>query len=334
MIALALAQAVAEPQPLEVPPIAMPVVAPLISWAPPAPPSTVLLTLDPPAPHLPDAVRTMIVAAYKTGNDKTIADVVGLAKDNFPLFLDEIGHVADAQGKILATARHEALEKEQERIAQAGFLQIWKGELEAGASRATGSARTLGIYVSAALTRDGLRWRQKFNARIDYQRTDGQTTTERWLTAWQPNYKLSDAVYTYGLAQYEHDRFLDIDSRETAGVGIGYQAASRRNLKVTVEAGPAVRHTNFVELPSRTTLAGRASLSARWALSPTLALSQDAALFFEQTDATASSTTALETKLLGALKAKFSYNIQFERETPTTDRQLDTVTRATLVYSF
>ena len=332
MIALALAQSIVEPPLTEGPPI--PTVAPLIAWAPPAPPTHVLITLDPPAPHLPAAARVMIVAAYKTGNDKTIADVVGLAKDNFPLFLDEIGTIADAQGKILASARRAALEKEQERIAQAGFLQIWKGELEAGASRATGSANTLGIYVSAALTRDGLRWRQKFNARLDYQRTDGLTTTERWLAAWQPNYKLNDALYTYGLGQYEHDRFLDIEARETLGVGIGYQAAARRNLKVTLEAGPALRHTNFVELSSRTTLAGRASLSARWALSPTLALSQDAALFFESDDTTASSTTSLETKLLGALKAKFSYNIQFERETPITDRQLDTVTRATLVYSF
>jgi putative salt-induced outer membrane protein len=140
--------------------------------------------------------------------------------------------------------------------------------------------------------------------------------------------------YAYGLAQYEHDRFLGIQSRGTFGVGFGYLVASRSNLNITLEAGPAIRRTVFIDEDNTTKLAGRGSFSAMWQISPTLTFRQDASLFFEGDDATASSATALETKLLGALKAKFSYNLQFERETPTTSRQLDTVTRATLVYGF
>lgn len=293
-----------------------------------------MLVLAPPAPGLPAPIRTMIEAAYKTGNDKTISDVVGLAKDNFPTYIAEINGLAQLQGERLAGVRKEAQEREQARIMAASFLQIWKGELEAGGSRSTGTTRTTSIYASAKLQRDGIRWRQKFNARLDYQETDHERTTERWLAAWQPNYKFSDVRYAYGLAQYEHDRFLGIQSRGTLGTGVGWQVASRPDLNIALEAGPALRRTVFIDEANTTKLAGRGSLSAMWKISPTLTFRQDASFFFEGDDATASSATALETKLIGALKAKFSYNLQFERETPTTSRQLDTVTRATLVYGF
>jgi putative salt-induced outer membrane protein len=276
----------------------------------------------------------MIEAAYKTGNDKTISDVVGLAKDNFPTYIDEISAMAQTQGEKLAGVRKEAQEREQARILQASFLQIWKGELEAGGSRSTGTTQTTSIYASAKLQRDGIRWRQKFTARLDFQETDHERTTERWLAAWQPNYKFNDLRYAYGLAQYEHDRFLGIQSRGTFGTGIGYLVASKPNLNITLEAGPAVRRTVYIDENNTTRLAGRGSLSVMWKVSPTLTFREDAAIFFEGDDATASSATALETKLIGALKAKFSYSLQFERETPTTSRQLDTVTRATLVYGF
>jgi putative salt-induced outer membrane protein len=293
-----------------------------------------MLTLAPPAPGLPAPIRTMIEAAYKTGNDKTISDVVGLAKDNFPTYIDDISALAQTQGEHLAGVRKETQEREQARIAAASFLQIWKGELEAGGSRSTGTTQTTSIYASAKLQRDGIKWRQKFNARLDYQETDHERTTERWLAAWQPNYKFSDIRYAYGLAQYEHDRFLGIQSRVTAGTGIGWLVASKPKLNITLEAGPAVRRTVYIDLENTTRLAGRGSLSAVWKISPTLTFREDAAVFFEGDDATASNATALETKLIGSLSAKFSYNIQFERETPTTSRQLDTVTRATLVYGF
>lgn len=293
-----------------------------------------MLTLAPPAPGLPAAVRTMIEAAYKTGNDKTISDVVGLAKDNFPTYIDEISAIAQAQGEKLAGVRKDAQEREQARIAAASFLQIWKGELEAGGSRSTGTTRTTAVYASAKLQRDGIKWRQKFNARLDYQETDHESTTERWLMAWQPNYKFNDIRYAYGLAQYEHDRFLGIQSRGTFGTGVGWLVASKPNLNITLEAGPAIRRTVYYDLDNTTRLAGRGSFSAMWKITPTLTFREDAAVFFESDDATASSATALETKLIGRLSAKFSYNIQFERETPLTSRQLDTVTRASLVYGF
>ena len=235
---------------------------------------------------------------------------------------------------MLAQTRKDEQEREQARIQTARFFEIWKGELEAGASRSTGTTRTSGIYASAKLSREGIKWRQKFSGRLDFQQTDNVTTTQRLIAAWQPNYKLDDKLYAYGLVQYEHDRSLGYDHRFTLGTGVGYIPVSNSRVKIELEGGPALRETAFTELPSRTTLAARGSVSARFALSPTLALSQDASIFIESRDTTATSTTSLDTKLIGALRGKISYAIQYEQDAPEGSHPLDTVTRATLVYAF
>jgi putative salt-induced outer membrane protein len=281
-----------------------------------------------------DTIAAMLDAAYRSGDDTTIRSVIGVAKATFPDQAVEIDRLAAGDAAVLAQTRKEAQLKQQERIAEATFFEIWKGELEVGASSRNGTSDVTGIYASAKLTRDGLAWRQKFNGRIDYQRTNGVTTTDRALIAYQPNYKLNDESYVYGLAQYERDRSLGYANRETLGAGIGLTAFKSPRGKIDLEGGPALRETDFIDQRNRTTIAGRASLAARYALSPTLNFSQDAAVFVEAGDTTATSTSAIDTRLIGRLKAKLSYNVQYEQDAGQGQKSLDTVGRATLVYAF
>jgi putative salt-induced outer membrane protein len=305
----------------------------LIALAAPA------VAADPPAPaprqiNPTDTIAAMLDAAYRSGDDATIRAVIGVAKATFPDQAVEIDRLASGDAAVLAQSRKEEQMRQQQRIAEATFFEIWKGELELGASRATGSSNVAGIYASAKLNRDGLSWRQKLSARFDYQRTNGLTTTERVLVAYQPNYKLSDDSYAYGLAQYERDRSLGISSRETLGAGMGLTALKSPRGKIDIEGGPAIRETDFIDQPARTTLAARASLTARYALTPTLNFSQDASVFVETGDTTASATSAIDTRLIGRLKAKLSYNVQFEQDQTQGHNAFDTVGRATLVYAF
>jgi putative salt-induced outer membrane protein len=288
----------------------------------------------PPGIDPSDTIAIMIAAAYRTGDDKTINAVVGVAKATFPDQVALIDRLAAGDAAELAQTRKEAQDRERARILQARFYEIWKGELEAGASRSTGTTDTFGVYSSAKLARDGINWRQKFSGRLDIQRTEGITTTERAIIAWQPNYKFDELLYSYGLVQYEHDRTLGYQNRVTLGGGLGYTALQTTRGKIDVEGGPALRWTDFTRSGSSTTIAGRASITAAFALSRTFSIRQDAAMYFEAKDTTLTSTSAIETTLIGALKGRLSYNIQFEQNTPDNTRSLDTITRATLVYQF
>ncbi len=281
-----------------------------------------------------DTIAAMLDAAYRSGDDNTIRSVIGVAKATFPDQAVEIDRLAAGDAAVLAQTRKEAQLKQQERIAEATFFEIWKGELEVGASDASGTSDVGGVYASAKLTRDGLLWKQKFSARIDYQRTNGLTTTERALVAYQPNYKLNDDTYAYGLVQYERDRTLGYLNRETVSSGIGLTAFKTSRGKIDFEGGPAVRETDFIDQPSRLTLAARASMSAHYALTPAFNLSEDASMFVEARDTTASSTSAVDTRLIGRLKAKLSYNVQYEQDAAPGQKSLDTTGRASLVYAF
>jgi len=281
-----------------------------------------------------DTIAAMLDAAYRSGDDATIRSVIGVAKATFPDQSVEIDRLAAGDAAVLAQSRKEAQMRQQERIAEATFFEIWKGELEVGASQSNGTSDVGGVYASAKLTRDGLAWRQKFAARVDYQRTNGLTTTERALVAYQPNYKFSDDGYAFGLVQYERDRSLGYLNRETIGAGVGLTAFKSPRGKVDFEGGPAIRVTDFIDQPNRTTVAARGSLAARYTLSPSLNFSEDASLFVEAGDTTAISTSAIDTRLIGRLKAKLSYNVQYEQDTAAGQKSLDTVGRATLVYAF
>jgi putative salt-induced outer membrane protein len=281
-----------------------------------------------------DTVAALIANAYRTGNDATIQAVIAVAKATFPDQSVEIDRLAAGNAGALAVARRDERLRAEARIAAASFFEIWKGEVEAGASRSTGSTKVVGIYAAARLNRDGLNWRQRFTGRLDYQETDGQRTTERLIAAYQPNYKLSETLYSYGLAQVERDPSLGYSSRGTLGAGLGYVAASGIGRRVELEAGPALRRTNFIGPTQKTSVAARASFSAQVPLSPTLVLTQNAAVFLEANDTTATSTTAIDTKLIGDLKARLSYNLQYEQSPFDGGNSLDTITRATLVYSF
>jgi putative salt-induced outer membrane protein len=279
-------------------------------------------------------VRAVIDAAIKSDDAAAIGAVVRFTKQSNPEVAGQIDQIYAGWSARMAEKKAREEQERRERLAAARFFQYWRGEIEIGASRSTGNTENLGIYGAVRFDREGINWRHKIIGRTDVQETSGVTTTERVTASWQPNYKFDDRLYAYGLGQYEHDQFLGYANRYTGGGGLGYRLVAGSKLILDLEGGPVLRQTDFIDEPNETTIAGRASLSMRWKVTPTLQLSQDAAVYVEQGNNNATSTTALDTRLLGALKARFSYNLQYERDTPAGRESLDTLSRATIVYSF
>lgn len=283
---------------------------------------------------LPDGVRAMIEAAIASGDSKTIESVIRLARETHPLAGSQIDEIQ--QRWKLRVAESEAAKKKEreEALASAGILDNWKGQAEVGASRSTGKTSYLGFYGSLAFNREGLDWRHKIDARAEIQEGRNVTNTERYVASWQPNYKFGPRLYTYGLAQFESDRNQGYDQRYTLGGGLGYGILTGDKAKLDFEGGPAFRHIDPVTLPPESSVAARASINFRWAIAPTLELKQTSALYFEDGESSANALTTLDARLLGPLKARFSYDVRYEDRLGTGGGSFDTLSRATLVYSF
>ena len=285
-------------------------------------------------PQLPEGVRAMIIAAIATGDAKAVETVVRLAKETHGGAAHEIDRIHEGFRNRQAEAKAQEERQQRERLVEANMFDHWKGQVEFGASRSTGNTRNLGVYGALGVERAGLRWRHKLTARADIQETNGVTSTERVMATYQPFYRFHDRFYVYGITEYEYDPFQGYDDRYTLGGGGGYSFVPGPKAKLEVEGGPALRHTEEMDGSAHTTLAARASMNFSWAITPTLEFKQNSSVYYEPGDTSASALSVIDTRLIGPIKARFSYDIRYESGVPVGAKSVNTQSRATLVYSF
>jgi len=283
---------------------------------------------------LPAPVRELIEAAIQTGDADKVAIVVDLARQTNPDDLAEIDTIYEQfqAGQQQLAEREEA--QKLEKIRSAGLFDNWSGKGEIGASRSTGNSSETGIAVGLALERRGIDWRHKLKALADYQRSDGETTKEQFLFAYEPNYTITDGLFAFGLTQYERDHFQGFSSRISASGGLGYRVFDRPDLQLSVKTGPAWRRTSLIPAGTEEHLAGLGALSFEWQFAENLKLTEEASAFVEADNSTLTSLTGLSAKLNGNLSARISYGIEHETDPPAGAVKTDTLSRFTLIYDF
>lgn len=279
------------------------------------------------AMDIPPALKLMLEAAMESGNESDVAVIIKYARSAAP-------DSADKLVKIAADWRAGRLKKAQAKIRSADFFALVKGHAELGGYVTTGNTENVGIAAAMEIKREGLEWRHKLRIQGDYQESLGVTTRERYLAAYEPNWKFDDRAYLYGAAQYESDRFSGFSDRVSVSSGIGYSAVKSPAVKLDLEVGPAFRYTRFLDQPAESNAAARGSLDFGWKITRGISVTQNASAYLQNANSTVSSKSALLTKLFGPLSAQFSYSLQYE-STPALGRKAtDTTSRAALVVDF
>ena len=284
----------------------------------------------------PDPIRQMLAAAMATRKDGDVEAVGALAKKTNPERIADIdAMLVDYRAKRTAEKKA-AADAARAKLAAAKFWQNWKGEGQIGASQSSGNTSSTGLSLGLALNRKGIDWDQRFRAQADYQRTNGSTSMERYLVEYEPQVRVGERAFVYGLGRWERDRILGFGNRWNASAGMGYKVIANKAMTLNLKAGPAWRETDY--LPGRgqseSELTGLAGLDFGWNLSPTLRLTQTASTIVGQHNSVTSSLTALNAKLTGALSARFSYSADIDTRPPPGIETVDTLTRFTLVYGF
>ncbi|API57919.1 hypothetical protein BSL82_00230 [Tardibacter chloracetimidivorans] len=278
------------------------------------------------AEPLPADAQRMLDAAILSGKPERIDAVAAVARETYPESVEEV----DAQ---IAGYRGE---KEKMRLAELRterFWQGWSGQGELGASTSSGNSESVGVTAGLQLSKEDINWQHKFNALVDYRRANGVTEKEHFNTAYQGQRKISRTLYVYGLLQYERDRPAGYYRRFSEGLGLGVRLLDRPGLRLDMDGGPAFRQTAFIASGEEKELSGRASMAFRWDITPRLGFSQDASAFLADNSSFVS-TSAMTTKLFGALSSRLSFDVRHETEPPAGSVKTDTVSRVTLLYSF
>lgn len=277
--------------------------------------------------ELPDAVRRMLDAAYASGNEGEVATLVKYARAAQPESADALAREADGWRAKRRAAQEAAL-------ADASIVELWKGRAELGGFISSGNSDVAGLAAIIEGTREGPRWRNRVRLQADYQESNGVTSRERYLFAYEPNYKVGDRTYVYGAVQAESDRFLGYDGRLSMSAGSGFGAIRSPGLTLDLELGPAFRRTDFTDDRTESAVAARGRIDLDWKLTGAITLSQDASAYLQDVNSTVASVTGLNARLFGPLSAQLSYAVQYESTPPEGRRTTDTTGRASLVYSF
>lgn len=294
--------------------------------------------------QLPDGVRAMIEAAMETGDEKQVATVIALARKTQPNEAEEINGLEKIWKERHAEAVRLAKEEKIEKIREADLFDMWSGESQIGAFQSSGNSDNLGLSAALKLKREGIDWSHSLKATSDYQRSNGVTSREQFVFAYEPRYQISKPVFAYGLAQYERDRFQGLSGRYALSGGIGYKVVNSDDFKLAVKAGPALRITQFTDNTNDERLAALFGADFDWKITDRLAFSQDAnvvsetggaaQIIIDSANTSINLLSALDVKISDRMKSRLSYSIEYDSAPPAGAVSTDTMTRFLLVYGF
>jgi putative salt-induced outer membrane protein len=263
----------------------------------------------------------------QSGSEGDVAVIVKYARNADPAS-------ADLVVKTATDWRNDRLAQANRKIREADFFDLVKGRAELGGYMSTGNTENIGLTAAIEVKREALEWRHKLRLQADYQESLGLVTRERYLAAYEPNWKFDDRAYMYGAAQYESDRFSGFYDRISVSSGAGYSAIKSPAVKLDLELGPAYRLTRFIDDKTESNLAARGSMDFGLKLSPSISVTQNASAYLQDANSTVSSRSALLAKLFGPFSAQFSYTLQYESTPPIGRQTTDTTSRAALVVDF
>ncbi len=286
-----------------------------------------LLLAGPAAAQISEPLRGMLEAAIDSGNAGEVDTVAKYAKRARP---DEAAEI-DA---LVRGWKDKVAEREIADLRNATFLERWEGQGQLGFSRSTGGSNDLGLNAGLQLKRLGADWTHALRSQIDYQKSNAVVTRERITAALESQYRFSDNAFAFGQAQYDRDRVQGIEQRFAISGGLGWTAVDDPGLRIALKGGPAYRYTDYRNAPDERVITGLAALDGRWTITTGVTLSQHAETFIAADNSTFASTTALDTSILGPLKARFSYTLDYQTQPPVGAVDLNTLSRASLVYDF
>lgn len=176
----------------------------------------------------PDPVGNMLAAAIASAKDADVEAVAKLAKETNPENAAEIEERLIAYRAERKRLRDEAAAAERAKLAAAKFWQNWKGEGQIGASQSSGNTNSVGLSAGVALARKGIDWTYRFRAQADYQRTNGKTSVERYLTELEPQYRMTTAPSLMASRAGNMTGSSDMTRAGTCRAGLGTRSSTAR----------------------------------------------------------------------------------------------------------
>jgi putative salt-induced outer membrane protein len=219
------------------------------------------------------------------------------------------------------------------------------GETSVAGTAKTGNTESTDVGLGLKLRHESERWRHILGGNFDWGRADGENTKNRLAGSYEIARLLNDRLYGFGRGAYAVDEFDGYDYRAILGGGLGVDVLRGKERSWSLQGGPAYRvdevepsldDMGVLLAPAETQTSVALNLGSRFE-----AQINDAVSFLNESDIASSADTstffnsaALTADLMGAISARFSFEVRHDTGAPIGTEQTDTTSRAALVYAF
>ncbi len=221
------------------------------------------------------------------------------------------------------------------KAARKSNAKPWGGKLEFGGSQASGNTETKVLSAALTLSTARRRWSTEIAANFEFVRDDGRTTAQRLVADGQARYRFNQRGFLFGYVQYEDDRFNGFDYRLTENGGLGYRLFERAGVTLDLEGGPGLRQSKIkLTGKSEFEFVGRVRAALVWPLSETATVTVESAAVAGQERTTLDATAAITMPIVERLSGTLSFNARHSTSVPAGTNKTDTLTKASISYTF
>lgn len=223
----------------------------------------------------------------------------------------------------------------------------WTGEGSFSAGYTTGNTETTDLGLAGKLSRDTGLWTYSGEAAADYSQTDSVETKNRTFLAGDIDRQLGDRLFAFGRTSYERDEFSGFESRLFIGGGLGYLILDGERTTWSVQGGPGIKIDEVQEtttqvngapvlVPGTTerSFSTVAQSEIGHDFNDAVRLTNETDVIYAEESTQIGNVIALTAALTDTFSARFSFDVRHDTNPPQGFKATDTVTRASIVYTF
>jgi putative salt-induced outer membrane protein YdiY len=211
----------------------------------------------------------------------------------------------------------------------------YDASLSLGYVGTTGNTDTTAVNAEALLTLRAMPWTHNFKLQGLGAQKNEETTAERYYLEGKSDRALNDTQYVFGKGTYTDDRFSGFDYQATAAAGYGIFLLRDDTFSLEAFGGPGYRESKL-KLDGAKEGEGIIALGENfsWKMGPTTELTQS----FNSDIGEELTVSRFEVGLVSTIMSRVATKIAFQArnisEVPVGNKNTDTQTSVSLVYTF
>jgi len=189
--------------------------------------------------------------AYLTGT----LGVIETGTEAVAIQVEQVG------SRNLALSEIKGIYRDDPQTLQRKLLAVQvTADANVGVTLNSGNTDSDNLHVDGNFVGRTLKNRYTLSAEYNQEKTDGIKTKENWASLIKYDHFVSEKWFWFNSANFEKDKFKDLDLRSAIAAGVGYQFFETDTRKLSLEVGPSYIDENNIVAEDDS------FLGSRWAI--------------------------------------------------------------------